>query len=116
MRFIVAFPLIVEGLVRRHPHRYTASPGRPNKGCQISASSLSRRAATAVAAGEIMRALIERIVLTPVGNALRAELYGDFASIAALSEGVASQTKTKIPAPRWGRDYCGWLRGEDLNL
>jgi site-specific DNA recombinase len=49
--------------------------------------------ATAAEASEIMRALIERIVLTPVGKEIRAELYGDFASIAAVSEGLPFANK-----------------------
>ncbi len=43
--------------------------------------------ATAAEAGDILRALIERIVLTPLGTELRAELYGDFATIAAMTKG-----------------------------
>jgi len=36
-------------------------------------------------------ALIERIVLTPVCGSLRVELYGDFATIAAMAEGPVLQ-------------------------
>jgi hypothetical protein len=43
--------------------------------------------ATAAEAADILRSLIERIVLTPKGDALYAELYGDFATIAAMAEG-----------------------------
>src|SRR6185312_14556071 len=70
--------------------------------------------ATAVEAGEILRGLIERVVLTPIGNALHAELYGDFATIAALTDGRSLGYKN--PGSVVSRDYCRWLRGEDLNL
>jgi len=36
-------------------------------------------------AAEIMRGLIDRIVLTPVGGGLRAELHGDFAVLARFA-------------------------------
>ncbi len=49
--------------------------------------------ATAAEAGDILRGLIERVVLTPVGAGLRAELYGDFATIAALAEGPVLRDK-----------------------
>ncbi len=39
-------------------------------------------------AQEIIRSLIERIVLTPDGEHLRAELYGDLAGILAFCEGA----------------------------
>jgi site-specific DNA recombinase len=42
--------------------------------------------ATAAEAGDILRGLIERVVLTPITEGLRAELYGDFATIAGLAE------------------------------
>ena len=38
-------------------------------------------------AGEIIRSLIERIVLTPEGERLKAELYGDLAGILAFCDG-----------------------------
>ena len=43
---------------------------------------------TRAEAGEIIRSLIERIVLTPEGERLKAELYGDLAGILALCEGA----------------------------
>ncbi len=39
---------------------------------------------TRTEAGEIIRSLVDRIVLTPVDDGIRAELHGDFASILAL--------------------------------
>jgi DNA invertase Pin-like site-specific DNA recombinase len=41
---------------------------------------------TATEAGEILRSLIERIVLTPKDSTLRAELYGDLAVLAAFAD------------------------------
>ena len=43
---------------------------------------------TKVEAGEVIRSLIERIVLTPEGERLKAELYGDLAGILALCDGA----------------------------
>ncbi len=42
---------------------------------------------TKAEAGEIIRSLIERIVLTPEGERLKAELYGDLAGILASARG-----------------------------
>ena len=42
-------------------------------------------------AGEIIRSLIERIVLTPEGDRLKAELYGDLAGILAFCEGAKGE-------------------------
>jgi hypothetical protein len=39
-----------------------------------------------LATGEIIRGLIPRIVLTPEGEALRVELFGDLAVIAGFAE------------------------------
>jgi site-specific DNA recombinase len=47
---------------------------------------------TAAEAGEIMRGLIDRIVLTPDGAILKPELYGDLAGIARFAE--AQERKT----------------------
>jgi hypothetical protein len=42
---------------------------------------------TAAQAGEILRGLIDRIVLTSSGSILKAELYGDLAAIMSHAEG-----------------------------
>ena len=47
---------------------------------------------TAAEAGDIMRGLIDRIVLTPADGALKAELYGDLARLMTFAE--ARQRKT----------------------
>ena len=46
---------------------------------------------TRVAAGEIIRSLIARIVLTPVGGTLEIKLYGDLAEIVTVSQGTGRQ-------------------------
>ena len=46
---------------------------------------------TRVAAGEIIRSLIARIVLTPVGETLEIKLYGDLAEIVTVSQGTGRQ-------------------------
>jgi site-specific DNA recombinase len=75
-------------VVRLHPNL----PALYRSKVEKLAEALNDRATT-VEASEIMRSLIDRIVLTPVGGELRAELYGDFASIAALSEGAPFTNK-----------------------
>jgi len=50
-------------------------------------------------AAEIMRGLIDKIVLTPEGDVLKAELHGDLAHILALTE----ESTTKANAPALGR-------------
>ncbi len=76
-------------------------------------------------AAEILRKLIEKVVLTPDANApdgLRAELYGDLAMILDLAvtpdsaklsgfQAVNSAGHVLFPVV-----YCWWLRGQDLNL
>ncbi len=47
---------------------------------------------TATEAGEIMRGLIDRIVLTPADGILQANLYGDLASLMNCAE--AQERKT----------------------
>jgi site-specific DNA recombinase len=48
-------------------------------------------------AGEVMRDLIERIVLTPIDGTLKVELYGDLARLMAFAEGT--ERKTNDPGP-----------------
>jgi site-specific DNA recombinase len=43
-----------------------------------------------VEAGEMLRSVITRIVLTPVGDQLEVKLYGDLAEIVALSQGAGA--------------------------
>jgi site-specific DNA recombinase len=61
-------------------------------------------------AGEIIRSLIDRIVLTPSAGApdgLDARLHGDLAAVLALSD----PDKQKLPV-LWDRGVnCRWLRG-----
>lgn len=52
---------------------------------------------TAAEAGEIVRGLIDRIVLTPVDGVLRAELFGDLAAIMAMAEIPARANKRPGP-------------------
>src|SRR5512144_481996 len=47
-------------------------------------------------AGEIIRSLIERIVLTPEGERLKAELHGDLAGILRLCEGAKREQPSRI--------------------
>jgi site-specific DNA recombinase len=49
---------------------------------------------TATEAGEILRSLIERIVLTPKDGTLRAELYGDLAILAAFADAEPRTNKS----------------------
>lgn len=51
----------------------------------------------AAEAGEAMRDLIERIVLTPIDGTLKIELYGDLARLMAFAEGT--ERKTNDPGP-----------------
>jgi len=48
-------------------------------------------------AAEVLRGLIDRVVLTPDAGALRIELYGDLAEILALSD--HADQKTNRPGP-----------------
>ncbi len=62
---------------------------------------------TVTEAAEILRGLIDRIVLTPVGGVLQAELHGDLAVLARF----AQAEKATAPDPvEIRRDYR-WLRG-----
>ena len=63
----------------------------PDQG-QALGRGAERRPNTATEAGEILRTLIDRIVLTPSDGGLRAELYGDLAAITAMAEGRASES------------------------
>jgi site-specific DNA recombinase len=49
---------------------------------------------TAAQAGEIMRGLIDRIVLTPGNGSLKAELYGNLARLMAFAEPDRHKTKS----------------------
>jgi site-specific DNA recombinase len=75
-------------VVRLHPNL----PALYRSKVEKLAEALNESATTAEAS-EIMRTLIDRIVLTPMGTELRAELYGDFASIAAMAEGAPFASK-----------------------
>ena len=55
---------------------------------------------TVTEAGEIMRGLIDRIVLTPMGDALRAELHGDLAVIARFAETGNGKTESADDSAR----------------
>jgi hypothetical protein len=54
--------------------------------------------ATQLEAGEIIRSLIDRIELTPEGDALAIKLYGDLAQIIAFSETSTGQQKGPVSA------------------
>ncbi len=79
-------------------------------------------------ASDALRALIEKVVLTPEPDGLAAELHGDLAMILAAAAG-----SRRAPLPARGpsnartpgeRLFLGgsvrvnyrWLRGQDLNL
>ena len=73
---------------------------------------------TRVEAGEAIRSLITRIVLTPAdgGGALQVKLYGDLAEIIAFSEGRRQNENGPAFCEEGPGRWCLWLRGEDLNL
>jgi hypothetical protein len=52
---------------------------------------------TAAGAGEIIRSLIDCIVLTPVEGVLQAELFGDLAAIVAMAETPPRTDKRPVP-------------------
>ena len=54
----------------------------------------------AAGAGDAVRNLVERIVLTPLEGALKAELFGDLARLIAFAEG--KERKTNDPGPAGG--------------
>ena len=61
-------------------------------------------------AGEILRSLIDRVVLTPTADApdgIDAQLHGDLAAVLALSD----PDKQKLPAAGAVGVNCRWLRG-----
>ena len=49
---------------------------------------------TVAEAAEIMRGLIDRIILTPQGDALRAELHGDLAVLARFAQGKEGRAES----------------------
>jgi site-specific DNA recombinase len=49
-------------------------------------------------AGDILRSLIERIVLTPVEGVLRAELHGDLATLACFAQAPERRSASAGPA------------------
>ena len=55
---------------------------------------------TVTEAGEIMRGLIDRIVLTPMGDALRAELHGDLAVLARFAQTGNGKTESADDSAR----------------
>ena len=57
---------------------------------------------TATEASEILRSLIERIVLTPKGGMLRAELYGDLAVLAGFAQSTSHKSKNPGSAGKPG--------------
>ncbi len=61
-------------------------------------------------AGEIIRGLIDRIVLTPAGGVLKAQLHGDLAAILAYAEGELRPNGSAPSSAKPG-GYCRWLRG-----
>ena len=80
-----------------------------------------------VEAMEVLRTLIERIVLTPdktAPNGLAIELFGDLATILNLasSTGQMPGKSAALGAKKKPREagasevYCGWLRGHETNL
>ncbi|GBQ26820.1 hypothetical protein HLH34_17660 [Gluconacetobacter azotocaptans] len=50
--------------------------------------------ATRLEAADLIRSLIERIVLTPVNGALRVELFGDLAGILTIAAGAKQKSPT----------------------
>ena len=69
---------------------------------------------------EAIRALIERIVLTPrPAGGLDAVLHGDLAQILTIAEAAQTRDARRVVGGRSGGVPlvdCRWLRGQDLNL
>ncbi len=65
--------------------------------------------ATRAEAMELIRSMIDQIVLTPVDNGLRAELFGDLAEIVAVCE--QARGKKNSPERHSRRVNYRWLRG-----
>src|ERR1700730_1518120 len=84
----------LEPIVRLHP----GLPGLYTKKVESLAAALNQPG-TAAEAGDIMRGLIDRIVLTPVEGILKAELYGDLARMITFAEATAHK-KSNVGAPR----------------
>ena len=64
---------------------------------------------TATEAGEILRGLVDRVVLTPVEKGMRAELYGDLAAITAMAEGKTHTNNN--PGPGTGPGLLSVVAG-----
>ncbi|MES3110481.1 recombinase family protein [Sphingomonas aurantiaca] len=65
-------------------------------------------------AQEVIRGLIERIVLTPVDGALQVEMTGELAAMLLISQPARQKNPRELMLPRF--DKSRWLRGQDLNL
>jgi hypothetical protein len=83
-----------EPVVRLHP----GLPALYRKKVESLAAALNQPETTAEA-GDIMRGLIDRIVLTPVEGILKAELYGDLARMITFAE-ATEHTKSNAGSPR----------------
>ncbi len=59
-------------------------------------------------AGEEIRSLIDRVVLTPTGDGLRAELFGDLAVIAVMGDNAP---RTKNPGAGFGPGLLSVVAG-----
>ena len=77
-----------KSIVRLHP----ALPDIYRKKVENLAAALNEPG-TAAEAGEIIRSLIDRIVLTPIDGQFKAEIFGDFARLVQFSQ--AHETKRK---------------------
>ena len=75
-------------VVRLHPNL----PALYRKKVERLAEALGRPE-TAAEAGEIIRTLIERIVFSPQGNSLTAQLFGDFVKLANFAESADMKNK-----------------------
>ncbi len=60
---------------------------------------------------ELIRSLIEAVMLTPRHNQLQVEVRGELAAILAWRRAGNLAARTGIPPSK-----SRWLRGEDLNL
>ncbi len=70
---------------------------RPSSAGVLPAGSNDWLANAAFEAGEALRAVITRIVLTPAGDRLEVKLYGDLAEIVALRESPPTNKNGAIP-------------------
>ena len=78
-----------EPVLRLHP----GLPALYKKKVENLAAALNEPG-TAADAGEIMRGLIDRIVLTPAGGILKAKIYGDLASLMNFADAQEPTTKS----------------------